>query len=175
VASFRFVAIEDLDAVTVGEVREAASRLEVPLGIVLEHSEPQAVLRFADVPSEADADEPLSSYRGALRELTVVTTGVAADVAAESVAFAPEFAVLVHQRDSFVIPSAVQLSERRDLEQLIASPNLTLWAALARLPGPYEPIPPKPRRCQCPHGHMVPVPPGELRPRCPLHDLALMC
>jgi hypothetical protein len=175
VATFRFVAIEDLGAVTVGEVREAARRLEAPLGIVLEQSEPQAVLRFADVPSAAGADEPLSSYREVLRALTVVTTGIAADVAAESVAFAPRFAVLVHHRDSFVIPSAVPLSERRDLEQLIDSPNLTMWAALARLPGPYEPIPARPRRCQCPHGHMVPVPPGELNPRCPLHDLALMC
>jgi hypothetical protein len=175
VASFRFVVIEDLGAVTVGEVREAASRLKAPLGIVLEHSEPQAVLRFADVPSAADADAPLSSYREVLRGLTVVTTGIVADVAAESVAFAPEFAVLVHHRDSFVIPSAVQLSERSDLERLIASPNLTLWASLARLPGPYEPIPPQPRRCQCPRGHMVRVTPGELSLRCPLHDLALMC
>jgi hypothetical protein len=174
VTSHRFIAIEGLQAVTVGDVRDAEARLGARFGVVIEHGEPSAVLWFEELPSDADVREPLVFHPEPLEPLQVVEGVVAGAEAAGAVGFASDFVVLVHDDNPFLVPSSVQVSDTHDVTQLLGSSDSTAIAALGRLPGPLEPIPPTERRCLCPRGHRVTLSPGQAAV-CPAHGLALMC
>lgn len=132
------------------------------------------MVRPGDLPPDAVAGEPLSSYLQPAQRLRVLSGGIAAARAADSIAFGSEFAVLVHRRIPFVMQATSPLLTTGDVGQLLSSTELSAFAAIARLPGPLEPIPTPPElRCRCPLGHRVTVPPGISA--CPRDGLPLKC
>jgi hypothetical protein len=165
-----FIVVDDAGAVTLGQVREARSRMHAELAVILERDAPRAIVRLGDLPPDADQNDRVAPYLDRMQRLRRVA---GAGERLETVLFEPEYAVLMHRRTPFVVPASRPLRTVTDVVELFASPRLLAVGPDARLPGEPQPLPPARRTCYCPLGHQIENP-AELI--CPQWDhLPLKC
>lgn len=172
----RFIAVSSASRVTVDQLRQASSRLNIDLAVVLEDGTPLAMLHGEDLTSaDANASVAAQVERGGVHLHRTSETSTEAP-AADWLAFEPRRAVIVHRETPFVVSTSTELHEIGDVHALLAAPGgLHAFAPFGRLPGKLEPPPPGERHCFCVRGHQITVPPGQSASSCPWDGLPLRC
>jgi hypothetical protein len=144
----RFVWISDPSAVTVGELRDAADRVEADLAVVVWEGQPIVAIHRGDLVDAAREDSigPLLEHLPALEDAPF-----GAFPGGGRVGFEAEFAVVVVGDDTLLVPTPGELG----WADVAGADLVHAFAPLARLPGEIT-EPPDPKiTCFCRFGDTV--------------------
>lgn len=143
-----FISVTDPAAVTVEELRRAATRVGSDLAVVAREGQPIVAVHSRHL-DQVPATDPVVKH---LARLTSLEDAPLGDIAAGArVAIEPEFAIVVRQDDALLVPTPGDVH----WEDVARSPVLKAYAAMARLPGEIPEPPDAELQCTCRYGDII--------------------